>query len=362
MKQTKEQPRRRSSGKRIAVRITVLAFSLLFILSGLGLTYIQTMLSRIDRTEIKGNPSLSVSELIDQIGKSDTTISIDIDDSIAKIKNSQEQYEKIKEMPLLQNENITNILLIGSDSRNENSTAGLSDSMMIVSINHLTKKIHISSLMRTMFVNIPGYRWFALNASHSWGGPKLLLQTIENNFRVKIDEYVVINFAHFEEVIDAVGGVDVTITEAEARYLHSYWKTRKLEAGPNTLSGYEALGFARTRGIDTDFRRTGRQRMVIESLMKKATHMNLMQLHSFAYTLLPLINTSLSDNEILNLATSAPNYAGYEISQMMLPIENDPNGLGKNDPFHGIMMVDGLECYKVDYYTNIKALHEFIVS
>lgn len=362
MKHTQKKTKGKSSGKRIAVRVAVLVVSLLFILSGLGLTYVQTMLNRIDRTEIQGDPNLTVSELLGQMGEPDYTISIDIDDSIAKIKNSQEQYEKIQETPVLQDENITNILLIGCDTRDANSTTGLSDSMMIVSINNLTKKIHISSLMRTMFVNIPGKRWFALNAAYSWGGPNLLVETIENNFRVNIDEYVVINFEHFEQVIDAVGGVDVTLTQAEANFLHSYWKTRQLEPGDNTLTGYEALAFARTRLIDTDFKRTGRQRMVIESLIKKASSMNLMQLHSFAYTLLPLINTSLSDSEILSLASSAPNYINYQIDQMMLPIENDPNGAGKNDPFHGMFYSDGLEVYNVDYYTNVKALQEFIVS
>ena len=86
------------------------------------------------------------------------------------------------------------------------------------------------------------------------------------------------------------------------------------------------------------------------------------RLHSFAYTLLPLINTSLSDSEILSLASSAPNYINYQIDQMMLPIENDPNGAGKNDPFHGMFYSDGLEVYNVYYYTNVKALQEFIVS
>lgn len=360
------QAQKKSSGKRIAVRITVLVVSFLFILSGLGLTYVQTMLNRIDRTEIKGNPNLTVSELAAQFVESNNTVSIDIDDSIAKIKSSQEQYEKIQEIPILQDENITNILLVGSDTRNAGSFAGNGDSVIIVSINNLTKKIHLTSLMRAMYVNIPGQRWFLLNASYSWGGPQLLIDTIENNFRIHIDDYVVVNFERFEQVIDAVGGVDVTLTQKEADYLHSYWKTRELKAGPNTLTGYEALGFARTRSIDTDFKRTGRQRMVIESLIKKASSMNLMQLHNFAYTLLPLINTSLSDNEVLSLASSAPGYAKYEIDQKMLPVENDPNGEGKDAPFQGMFYIDAsgyhLEVYNVNYYTNVKAIQEFIVS
>ncbi len=355
---------KKSSGKRIAVRITVFFFSLLFILCGAGLTYVQSLLNQIDRSEIHGDPNLTISDIIGQMGDNNhqSAISVDIDEAIAKIKDSQQQYEKMQQTPLLQNDNIQNILLIGIDTRNPNSFSGNSDSMMIVSINRLTKKIHVSSLMRTMYVNIPGKEWFALNASYAWGGPKLLVQTVENNFRIKIDDYVVINFTNFEKLIDSVGGVDVTLTAAEAKYLHSYFKTREMQPGKNTLIGYEALCYSRIRMIDTDFKRTGRQRMVIESLMNKAVHMNLGQLNSFANTLLPLINTSLTNSELLTMATSAPNYINYEISQMMLPIENDPNGLGAKDPFHGIFYVSGLEVYNVNYYTNVKALHEFIVS
>ena len=91
-----------------------------------------------------------------------------------------------------------------------------------------------------------------------------------------------------------------------------------------------------------------------------------MQLHNFAYTLLPLLNTSLSGSEILSLAASAPNYINFKIDQMMLPIENDPNGAGKTAPFQGMFYIQesgyNLEVYNVNYYTNVKALQEFILS
>ena len=142
-----------------------------------------------------------------------------------------------------------------------------------------------------------------LNAAVPWGGPELLAKTIENNFRVKIDDYALVDFSGFSKLVDLVGGLDLDLTQAEAKYLtNDNGCTGTFQAGAAHLNGEQALAYARMRHIDNDFKRTGRQRTVIELLMKKAFAMNLTRLHTFASEMLELINTSLSEGEILSMA------------------------------------------------------------
>lgn len=355
MNRQQKSRKKKASGGRIAMRVCVMFFSVLFILSATGFIYIKGLLNQVPREEITGNPSLTISDLY--YGEE----LVDVPDSIDKIKDSKKQFEEIQKVDLLQADYIQNILLIGSDTRNSTAN-GLSDTVMLASINKKTNKIHLVSFMRAMYVNIPTQpsRWWMLNAAYSWGGPKLLMQTLESNFRVKIDDFVVVDFSGFEQLINIVGGVEIELTSAEAQQVNRYGGGN-FTAGTHTLNGKQALAYARIRKIDTDFKRTGRQRQVVEKLIQKAVHMNLGQLNQFANQLLPLINTSLSDSEILSLATSAPKYINYAIDQMMLPIEND-HALNEEDTFVGMMYVDGMEMYKVNYYANVKALHSLLAS
>ena len=90
---------------------------------------------------------------------------------------------------------VRNILLIGADK--ESGGASRSDSIMIASINSKTGKITIVSILRDTHVDVPGYRESKINAAHSWGGPNLLIQPIEQNFGIKIDDYATVNFEMF---------------------------------------------------------------------------------------------------------------------------------------------------------------------
>ena len=251
-------------------------------------------------------------------------------------------------------------MLIGSDTR-RSGAAGNSDSMILISINHHTKKIHLISLMRAMYVRIPkstGAQWGMLNAAVPWGGPELLAKTIENNFRVKVDDYALVDFSGFSRLVDLAGGLDLTLSAAEAAYLtHDRECSGSFQAGQAHLNGSQALSYARMRHTDNDFKRTGRQRTVIELLLKKAFSMNLSQLHSFASELLPLINTSLSQGEILSMVGMVADLSSYEIDQMMLPVENE-----SGQTYEGMMYVNGMEVYQVNYYTNVTALRNLILD
>lgn len=337
------------------MRVAVSFLSVVFFLFASGILYIHSMLGKVSHNVIEGNESLTLSEIYGD----DVSFS-DVPDSIEEIEDSRQQYEAIQDVELLQADYIQNILLIGSDSR-QTGAMGNTDSMILVSINHRTKKIHLISLMRAMYVKIPkstGAQWGMLNAAAPWGGPELLAKTIENNFRVKVDDYALVDFSGFSTLVDLAGGIDITLTQAEAYYL-TYDKecSGSFQAGLSHLNGEQALSYARMRYTDNDFKRTGRQRTVIELLIKKAFTMNLSQLHSFASEMLSLVNTSLSKGEILSMIGMVTDFASYEIDQMMLPVENQDG-----ETYEGLMYVNGMEVYKVDYYTNVTALRELILS
>ncbi len=215
--------------------------------------------------------------------------------------------------------------------------------MIIMSINDRTGTIHLTSLMRAMYVAIPGRDWSMLNHSFAWGGPELLLQTIEDNLRVKIDDFMVIRFDGFTKAIDTVGGVTIDLTAAEARVLGR-------SAGTNRLNGTAALNYARIRKIDTDFERTGRQRKVIEALLTESRSLNPTQLTQLAETLLPLVSTNLSNAQLLSLVTKSMGARNYPVKQLMLPLKEHRE----------MIYVRKMEMYRFDFDKTIQTLHDFI--
>ena len=319
---------------------------LLLLLLALALfIYANIMLNKLDRTEITGDINIPV----EQIYEGPT---VDVEDSVEQIEEAHKQREEVQKIEIKKQEGITNILLIGSDRRSMNEN-GRSDSMMLVSLNYNTQKIHVTSLMRAMYVCIPrsdGDIWGMLNAAYSWGGPNLLVDTVEQNFRVKIDHYVVVDFSAFEEAVDLVGGLDITLTEAEANFV-------KVEAGLQHLNGVQVRNYCRIRYTDNDFKRTSRQRNVITLLLQKAAKSDLSTLMAMADQILPLVNTNLTNGEIMSYIIKTLPILKNVSKGRMLPIENE-----SGNSYTGIIYVNGHEMYKVDFETNVKALHEYIQS
>lgn len=214
---------------------------------------------------------------------------------------------------LASDKNVKNILFIGADK--EKGGASRSDSIMIVSVNKKTGKITLCSILRDTHVDIPGEREAKINAAHSWGGPTLLVKTIEQNFGIKIDDYASVDFNMFTELVDGLGGIDVEVTEAEANYInnvHNYKSEEKpeyVESGENVhLSGYQALWYSRIRYLDSDFMRTQRQRKVITAIIEKAkgklTPAGVFGLVNTAKSVAPFVKTTLSTSDFWSLAMS----------------------------------------------------------
>lgn len=346
-----ETPKKKTSAKKVLLIILCALLLLLVIVVAAGLIFLNIFLNKLDREEITGDINLAEEEIYEEA-------TVDITDSVEHIEEAQKDFENVQEIDPLENANIKNVLLIGSDRRSTGEN-GRSDAMILVTMNYDTGKVHLTSLMRAMYVCIPrsdGDVWGMLNASYSWGGPKLLISTIENNFRIHIDHYVVVDFDSFKLAVDLMGGVDINLSSTEAAYVQSA-SQNTITAGMNHLNGTEALKYSRLRYIDNDFMRTGRQRKVVEALMKKALTTDLSTLMSLAEQILPYVNTNMTNTEIMSYLLKAPGLLGSSITQRMLPIENES---GKT--YTGMIYVNGREMYKVDFETNVKALHEFMLS
>lgn len=218
------------------------------------------------------------------------------------------------EAPIGKKQDLINILLIGQDSKST-STAARSDSTILVSINLDAKTITMTSFLRDLYVQIPGYQDNRINASYAFGGMQLLDDTLEANFGVTVDGNVAVSFDTFAQIIDLLGGVDINLTNAEANYFGR-------AAGWNHLDGKAALGYARLRAIDSDFGRTQRQRNVMTALFNSMREVGISQLLELTEQILPLISTDMSNAEIMTYAAKiAPILSESSISGSHIPAE-----------------------------------------
>lgn len=227
---------------------------------------------------------------------------------------------------------LKNILLIGVDAREgEEAEKTRSDTMMLVTIDTRNNQIKLTSFLRDLYLEIPGYREDKLNAAQSRGGTQLLRDTLEYNFKIRIDNYMMVSFDMFTTIIDKLGGVDVEITEKEAKYINSrdhmaledvYAFPDKLSGGMQHFTGAQALWYSRIRYLDSDFMRTARQRKVISALVKKATKQSPTDLLAMAEEIMPMIRTDLTEDEIMDLGLHALSYLQYDIVQQQIPAED----------------------------------------
>lgn len=261
----------------------------------------------------------------------------------------------VNEDDLYKSDDVTNILLIGVDRRNP-ETASRSDTMMLLSIDKANKKIKLTSFMRDMWVDIPGEGYAKINSACVWGGPQLVMDTIEYNFNVDIDSYMLVDFDMFIKIVDGLGGVQVEVTEKEAAFFGSgskYAPPMKIEAGTPTLNGEEALWYCRIRYLDDDFRRTERQRKVISAVIKKVAETNPAELYEIAKSVMPYVETNMGNTQLMKLAAgTVASYMRYDIEQHTVPADNTwKYGTRK-----------GLSVILIDAEENEKALYDFLYT
>ena len=249
---------------------------------------------------------------------------------------SKMKYEEIPALAkeAMQEDGVVNILLIGNDSR-ENGEDGRSDAMILLSISKKTKKIYMTSLLRDMYVEIPGHDGNRLNAAYAYGGAELLMETIEQNLGIEINRYVMVNFEAFANLVDAVGGVDLELTNEEVVWVNGYlWEYNILLGRPEGtdyfdtslsgmihLNGAQALAFTRNRYVGTDFGRTERQRKVLTAVIKKLPKAAVTHPGKLIDGLMPNLTTNLTKGECYRLSLMAGRFLTYDIVPASIPME-----------------------------------------
>ncbi len=243
---------------------------------------------------------------------------VELDVSQLGITTSSESEEEGEEESTA---DITNIALFGLDTRDVTSDSGRSDAIMILSINRTDNQIKLISIARDSYVAVDGYGMDKITHAYIYGGPELAIRTINQNFNMDIQEFVTVNFAQLANIIDYVGGVYVNVDEDERLVLNSYISELQSlgisaepveEAGYQLLTGGQAVAYSRDRYTGSDIDRMERQREVLNSLFNSVSQMDLTKLPGLASMVLGECATSLTVDEMLDIAiwaaTSSPTF------------------------------------------------------
>lgn len=306
-KLTAEDLKKEKKKKSGAVKVLTALLVVLAILVGSGAVFINGYLSKINYGDTQGdvNPNLDTEESLSFENQANA------DDDIRKnLDNSVLWYD----------DRVYNVLLVGVDLGDEEAVMfegaylPRSDSMILISINSEKNIINMVSLSRAVYVAIPGHGNKRLNTAHAYGGAKMLVETIQNNYKIRIDKYVTVDISGFTEIIDILGGIDIDMTAQEARYV-----TGNNYAGTYHLNGEKAVAYSRLRSIDSDRKRTGRQRAVLNAIASKLRHSSVTTMLGLLDEVLPLVTTNFSKTELVSKASQAPKYLAMGINEDIIP-------------------------------------------
>lgn len=264
-------------------------------------------------------------------------------------------------------DDIVNILLFGVDTRDVEKRKGSADSIIILSVDKTHKKIKLSSIMRDSIVDMQGQgdmeglNQDRVNYSFDYGGAPLTIKTINENYEMNIKNFVKVDFIALEKLIDAIGGVPINITAEEVPMangsISEIANIKKVtpryikKAGLQNLNGAQAVAYSRIRYVgNMDFERTQRQRTVLTEIFKKLSKTSLSDIPKVADAILPNVETSLGQSDIISLATYIITNKINEVDQLRLPIE------GTYRPIY----VRNVYFLGWDKKPNVDKLHEFI--
>ena len=250
------------------------------------------------------------------------------------VKNKLDKIQKV-ELPSGEDLGITdtvaqnltgyrNIAIFGVDSRSDDYGIGnRSDCIIIASINNDTKEIKLVSVYRDTYVNIEGHGLDKITHAYSYGEAPLAIKTLNKNLDLNIDEFVTVNFNSVAEAVDQLGGVQLSITAEEVKYINAYidgtsqntGKTSQhiTEPGTYTVDGVQAVAYSRIRYTEGgDYKRTERMRTVLEAMFNKLKTKNIAEINSFANTILPHVYTNISATDIISMV---PSMTKYKVTQ-----------------------------------------------
>jgi len=312
--------------KGVKITIAVIVSIILLLVAG-GTIYTNSILGKIKKTELpKGNDSLGISE------------------------------EKVVEKEKYKDKDVINIALFGRDGSDERT-----DSIMVLTIDKINKKVKLTSLLRDMYIDLPGQGMGILNHAFMKGGSELAIKTINSNFGLDVQDYVAVNMDGFIHLVDLVGGVEINVEAEEIPYINStaqgMAKERNYEAfkdvtktGTQKLNGPQAMAYTRIRKVGRDFGRTARQREVLNYVFKELKGQGALKALGAITDILPYVETSLSNKDIIGLGTTLMGLDTNSIEEFRLPV---------NDAYKD-EVIQGMFVMTIDLETNRNKLHEFI--
>ncbi len=312
-----EKQDKKRSAKRIFLIVVCVVLALILAVAVAGIIIWKDLFGQVDRLD--GSVDTLSSELEESIRNETDPTDPSFTGPELNPSDVTTPTEPVETVPV--GDNILNILLIGQDRR-EGQGRQRSDSMILCTINKSAKTLTMTSFLRDTWVWIPDRYNERLNVPYAIGGHTLLNKTLEHNFGVSADYSVEVDFSGFKKVIDLVGGVDINLTGAEAKYLTARNKTWSFEKGLNRLDGEQALDYARIRALDNDLGRSNRQRNVITALLNKAKTMSVSQIYDMVKQMLSIVKTDMTDAEILAYTTElAPMLADLKIVSQRIPAD-----------------------------------------
>lgn len=337
----------KKSKKGKAKRVFVLIMSIIMLVFGTGMIYYYSVLDSLNFQDIdKTQPTLAEGE---------DTNAVNTDS-------------------LIGNEYVLNILLFGQDAHGDGKDDyGRSDTMILLSLDNLHKKIKLTSFQRDTYVYIPGYGDGKLNSAFSLGGVPLSIKMVEANFGIEVDKYACVDFDSFRKIIKVLGGVDMELTIDEIQYINAqidvnnqlkYTDFLEYDETKNPqivhLDGYQALWYARNRGCESlggnpaysfsgdDWERTQRQRKLLETIMLSLKEeASLTDLVEIVNEIGPLITTNLKKSDITFLVSNAMTYLDYDMVELSIPTEGNW-AYGRTDDMQSIIEITNWDKVRYD--------------
>ncbi len=262
---------------------------------------------------------------------------------------------------LLKSQGTIDILLIGVDNRNVTKFTGLSDVIMYLRIDTNSGRLKLASIMRDTLVPIEGHDYNKVNTAFNYGGIDLTKKTLKTNFGLIPDYYIVVNFYGMEDIIDALDGVDIELSDAEVTHMngsileineHDPGHSVSLveDSGMQHLNGRQAVAYMRIRKVGSDVARIERQQKVLSQLFSKSKDIGIGQLPGLINTVTSYVRTDIKPaTKMLDIASTILELNTSEIEKFRYPDEYEYGSYKSKDIVQ-----------PKDFETEIKKLHEFL--
>lgn len=337
---------KKNTAVRVILSVVCVLVAVAAIAMAAGTFYLDAFLNQINRVD-QNEPTLSQEEIESILAETDPADEEFTGEVIAPEDVTMPTAAPVQ---IEEEDHIVNILLIGQDRRGSRGRQR-SDAMILCTINTEKKTLIMTSFLRDLYVKFPDYNGSSyssnrINATYVIGGMEMLDDCLELNFGVKVDHNIEVDFSGFEDIVDLVGGVDIELTGAEAR-----WMGGGLKEGLNHLNGEQALEYARIRKLDSDFSRTNRQRNVLGAILTRVRSLSLSEMTELANSIIPLITTDMTNNEIVSYVFDFfPILTELEVTTQHIPAEGT----------YQFASIGGMSVILPDYEANIEILKETI--